>query len=99
MASNTGPAELAEIIENEKKFRTYMVLTTQEIKEDLKTHKVDDNTRFDRIEARLTGVSSSVGGLEKIKHRFEGGWSTIAVIAALLVFLLDIGFKIAELVK
>lgn len=96
---STGPAELAKIISNEKEFRTYMVLTSQEMKEEMRQHKRDDKENFDRIEARLGGVSSSVGSLEKIRHKFEGGWSTLVVVVAVLVFLVDIAFKVAEHIK
>ncbi len=99
MSSNTGPAEIAELLQNEEKRNMWIVLTLQEIKTDLAQHVVEDKAQFAQLREGQHNVSSSVGGLEKVRHKVEGGWATIVVICAVLVVLVDIGFKIAEAIK
>lgn len=99
MSSDTGPAELAEIIQDDRKFRTYMVLSQARLENKLDIHISDDQRQFSELKAGQKTVSSSVGQLETIKHKFQGGWAALAVIGAVLVVLVDIGFKVWEHVK
>lgn len=104
--SDTSPSEMAEILADKEKRDRWIVFTLLEIKTDIKDtkkelrdHVSDDKSKFSEISDWKNGLSQSVGGLKIAKARLEGGWSKIVVIAALLVFLVDVIFKIAEFMK
>jgi hypothetical protein len=71
MSNDTGPAALAEIVEDDKKFKTYVAFALMEIKQNQASHAVDDERRFDDLNRRLGSVSSSVTVVEKDKERSD----------------------------
>lgn len=97
--SDTGPAALAEIIQDEKKFRTYMVLTTQEFKADLASHKIEDRRQFEELKAGQGNVTSSVNTLEKDKSKLIGAKWTIGVVIVGFAWLFDVALHIIEHLK
>lgn len=74
--SDTGPAEIAALINDEPRYRTFVVLKLQE-----------HGNRLTNIEAKVAGVSSSVNDYESVKQKADGAkrlfLGTIALVAAL----------------
>lgn len=90
----TKPSELAEIIEDETKFRLYVVQKLERFSAWQEAHDREDELRFtagdermSRIESNLGGAVSGVNTLQGDKKMIQGAWKALSiVVAAALVF-------------
>lgn len=88
--SNTGPGEIAELADDDRKFKVYMILSIQEIKSNQQIHSSDDDKRFDEIKRdiaeirrKTVSVSSSVNDLSERDQRLSGAWKALTIVAVM----------------
>lgn len=106
----TGPAALAELVEDERKFRTYVVLSLQGQKAEFEAHRIEDRNQFANLKEDISdlrdnygNISSSVGGLKDAgnedKGRKEGSNATLMKVAGVTAFLLTTAIAIYAALK
>lgn len=104
--SDTRPSEIAEIVGDETKFRTYMVLTTQDFKANLEAHRMEDKHQFLAINAELASLkerqgstSSNVDGLQRDRSFLQGGKAAAFIIIGAIMTLASFAVAVAALLK
>jgi len=67
----TDQAEVAKLISNDEQYRTYVVLSLQDLK-----------ARVYSLERKQVTVSSSVNDYEENKQQFKGAWKALGLIVS-----------------
>lgn len=93
MSDITGPALLAEILDDDRKFRLYVVQKLERGAGWQDSHDEKDNLRFAAGEARMARIESNLGGVSsKVEAEHDGNRYTLRqMVGGLLVLCGAIG--------
>lgn len=80
MSTDTGPAEIASLIGDEPRYRTFVVLKLQE-----------HGQRLTSIENKMPAITSSVSDTADTRAQFAGARNAILGFGAVLTILAAIG--------
>ena len=99
MSRDTGPAELAELLQNEEKRKLWTILKLQEISTDLAQHIVDDKAQFAALHEWRGSVTSSVTPLTDTRNKLAWSWKMVASVLIGIAFIVDLAAHAKELLK
>lgn len=104
MASDTGPSELSKIIGSDESFRLYMVQKMERIDGRIELvvanqerHERDDERRFNQLELKVGGATSSADDNEKEIANATGISKGVLITCALVAWFITTGIALAAL--
>lgn len=93
----TGPdtrdPDIVKIAKSDLEFRMHVITSLSRIETTLTNHTQEDERRFKELGEKYTGVSSSIGDIDKDRSKLMGIWIGISSIAIALFAVFSAWWK------
>lgn len=90
---DTRDPDVVKIAKSDLEFRMHVITSLSRIETTLTNHTMEDERRFKELGDKYSGVSSSVGDIDKDRSKFYGIFLGISAVVTALFALLSTWWK------